>query len=157
MKPRKIVVKGAPSARRCAIPSDPWTTTLGEDSSAPIDGMAGSERWPAQSSPIESCRGRALELIDLRLAGLSSSLWVACAVEIIESLAEVGSLNIQHLHVGDRAALVVVHDNGIAVGRDAVGRLEPVGMALGLPCSGIKRLVGALSLHQDQGTPSASE
>lgn len=32
MKPRKIVVKGAPPARRCAIPAGPWTTNLVEDS-----------------------------------------------------------------------------------------------------------------------------
>jgi hypothetical protein len=32
MKPRKIVVKGAPSARRCAIPPGPRTTSLAEDS-----------------------------------------------------------------------------------------------------------------------------
>jgi hypothetical protein len=46
LKPCKIPGQGRRLARRCAIPAGPWTTSLAQDSSAPIGGMAWTESKP---------------------------------------------------------------------------------------------------------------
>ena len=87
----------------------------------------------------------ASELVDLCLPGQGSRLRVEHAVKIIESLMQLGSLDVQHLHVRNSATLVVVNNNNITVGRDIVRGLEPVGITLGLSCSRIGSLVRALT------------
>jgi hypothetical protein len=73
----------------------------------------------------------ASELVDLCLPSHGSRLRVEHAVKIIEPLMQLGSLEVQHLHVRNGAALVVVNNNNVTVGRDVVRGLQPVGIALG--------------------------
>src|SRR5439155_1051583 len=59
--------------------------------------------------------------------------------------------HIYHLDIGHGTALVVVGGDGVSVGDDVVGGLDPVGVTLDLACSGVGRLVGAFGLDEDQG------
>ena len=97
------------------------------------------------------------ELVDLCLPGHGSRLWVEHAVKIIESLAQLGSLEVQHLHIRNGAALVVVNNNNVTVGRDVVRGLEPVGITLGLPVPASGAWSEPLASTRTRGTPSASE
>jgi hypothetical protein len=65
---------------------------------------------PAAPHPGSRIRGTP-ELVSLRPPGVSSRFRVEQAVQIIESLAEVGSLKFEHLHVRDIGALIVVYDD----------------------------------------------
>ena len=59
----------------CAIPPGPWTATLAEDSTVPIGGMAGIERWPRyEFAGLRVIRGRGPG-VRLR-AGLAKPPWI---------------------------------------------------------------------------------
>ena len=88
------------------------------------------------------------EFGDLVPAGLSDSARVEHTIKVIEPPSQLGSLQLQHLHIRDRAALVVVHGRHVAVGRHVVGGLDPERVAPDLAEPGIgTNLVGALALH----------
>src|ERR1035438_8752622 len=80
---------------------------------------------------------RVPELVDLRLAGHGGCLRVEHTVKIIELLTNSDRFEIQHLHVRNRAALVVVLNDNFTVGCDVIRGLEPVGITFGLSCASI--------------------
>jgi hypothetical protein len=82
-----------------------------------------------------------MQFFELRLAGCFDGCGVENPVKLVEPVTQLGSLDVQDLDIGHRAALVVVDHDHVAVGGDVVRGLEPVGIASDLTCSGVGGLV----------------
>ncbi len=70
--------------------------------------------------------------------------------QVVEPLAQFGAFDLKHLYIWDRATLVVVDDDDVAVRDDVVGGLYPERVALGLACARVGFLIGILQLYQDK-------
>ncbi len=60
------------------------------------------------------------------------------------------SFDLQYLHIGHSAALVVIDGQEVAIGRYVVGRLDPEGVAPDLAHTGNRPLARSLALDENQ-------